>query len=61
MAMWVVEGERRWILTVQGSAGDHPRREEAALREFTSSIGVHELDKALADVKFTEQIALRLQ
>ncbi|MFJ8600174.1 FAD-dependent oxidoreductase [Streptomyces shenzhenensis] len=58
MAMWVVEGERRWILTVQGSAGDHPPRKEAALREFISSIGVPELDKALADVEFPEPISM---
>ncbi|UGQ11086.1 tryptophan 7-halogenase [Yinghuangia sp. ASG 101] len=58
MAMWVVEGDRRWILTVQGSAGDHPPRTEAALRAFISSIGVPELDKALADVEFPEPISM---
>lgn len=58
MAMWVVEGDRRWILTVQGSAGDHPPRTEEKLREFVSSIGVPELDKALADVEFPEKIAM---
>ncbi len=58
MAMWVVEGERRWILTVQGAAGDHPPRTEEKLREFVSSIGVPELDKALADVEFPEKIAM---
>ncbi|MFJ3667380.1 FAD-dependent oxidoreductase [Streptomyces sp. NPDC090106] len=58
MAMWMVEGDRRWILTVQGSAGDHPPRKEAALREFVSSIGVSELDKALADVEFPEPISM---
>ena len=58
MAMWVVEGERRWILTVQGSAGDHPPRTEEKLREFVSSIGVPELDKALSDVEFPEKISM---
>ncbi len=58
MAMWVVEGERRWILTVQGSAGDHPPRTEERLREFVSTIGVPEIDKALADVEFPEKIAM---
>jgi len=58
MAMWEVEGERRWILTVQGSAGDHPPRDEAALREFVSSIGVPELDRALDEVEFPEPISL---
>lgn len=58
MAMWVVEGENRWILTVQGSAGDHPPRTEEKLREFTASIGVPEIDKALAEVEFPEKIAL---
>jgi 2-polyprenyl-6-methoxyphenol hydroxylase-like FAD-dependent oxidoreductase len=58
MAMWVVEGDRRWILTVQGSAGDHPPRTEEKLREFVSSIGVPEIDKTLADVEFPEKIAM---
>jgi 2-polyprenyl-6-methoxyphenol hydroxylase-like FAD-dependent oxidoreductase len=58
MAMWEVEGERRWILTVQGSAGDHPPRDEAALREFVASIGVPELDQALGAVEFPEPISL---
>ncbi|MEU1599477.1 hypothetical protein ABZ468_43410 [Streptomyces sp. NPDC005708] len=58
MAMWVVEGERRWILTVQGSAGDHPRRTEEKLRKFVSSIGVPEIDKALAEVESPEKIAM---
>ncbi|ONH31640.1 FAD-dependent oxidoreductase [Pseudofrankia asymbiotica] len=58
MAMWVVEGERRWILTVQGSAGDHPPRKEQDLRAFVSSIGVPELDKALEEVEFPEPISI---
>jgi 2-polyprenyl-6-methoxyphenol hydroxylase-like FAD-dependent oxidoreductase len=58
MAMWEVEGDRRWILTVQGSAGDHPPRDEAKLREFVSSIGVPELDRALSEVEFPEPISL---
>lgn len=58
MAMWVVEGERRWILTAQGSAGDHPPRTEEKLRAFISSIGVPELDKALSEVTFPEKIAM---
>lgn len=58
MAMWVVEGERRWILTVQGAAGDHPPRKEEQLREFVSSIGVPELDKALEEVEFPEPISM---
>jgi 2-polyprenyl-6-methoxyphenol hydroxylase-like FAD-dependent oxidoreductase len=58
MAMWEVEGERRWILTVQGSAGDHPPRDEARLREYVSSIGVPELDRALSEVEFPEPISL---
>jgi 2-polyprenyl-6-methoxyphenol hydroxylase-like FAD-dependent oxidoreductase len=51
-------GDRRWILTVQGSAGDHPPRNEAKLREFVSSIGVPELDQALSQVEFPEPISL---
>jgi 2-polyprenyl-6-methoxyphenol hydroxylase-like FAD-dependent oxidoreductase len=58
MAMWEIEGDRRWILTVQGSAGDHPPRDEARLREFVSSIGVPELDRALSEVEFPEPISL---
>lgn len=58
MAMWVVEGDRRWILTVQGSAGDHPPRTEEKLREFVAAIGVPELNKALADVEFPEKISM---
>jgi 2-polyprenyl-6-methoxyphenol hydroxylase-like FAD-dependent oxidoreductase len=58
MAMWVVEGERRWILTAQGSAGDHPPRTEEKLRDFISSIGVPELDKALSEVSFPEKISM---
>lgn len=58
MAMWVVEGERRWILTAQGSAGDHPPRTEVKLRDFISSIGVPELDKALSEVSFPEKISM---
>ncbi|OUS90670.1 NAD(P)/FAD-dependent oxidoreductase [Rhodococcus sp. NCIMB 12038] len=58
MAMWVVEGERRWILTAQGSAGDHPPRTEEKLRDFISSIGVPELDKALSQVTFPEKISM---
>ncbi|GAA1948320.1 hypothetical protein GCM10009798_04360 [Nocardioides panacihumi] len=58
MAMWVVEGDRRWILTAQGSGGDHPPRTEEKLREFISSIGVPELDKALAEVEFPEKISM---
>ncbi|PHV64900.1 NAD(P)/FAD-dependent oxidoreductase [Williamsia muralis] len=58
MAMWVVEGERRWILTVQGSAGDYPPRKEADLKEFVSKIGVPELDKALDSVEFPGRIQI---
>jgi 2-polyprenyl-6-methoxyphenol hydroxylase-like FAD-dependent oxidoreductase len=58
MAMWVVEGENRWILTAQGSAGDHPPRTEEKLRQFISSIGVPELDKALSAVRFPEKISM---
>jgi 2-polyprenyl-6-methoxyphenol hydroxylase-like FAD-dependent oxidoreductase len=58
VAMWVVEGERRWILTAQGSAGDHPPRTEEKLREFIHSIGVPELDEALAQVEFPEKISM---
>jgi 2-polyprenyl-6-methoxyphenol hydroxylase-like FAD-dependent oxidoreductase len=57
MAMWVVEGERRWILTVQGSAGDFPPGSEDAVREFVSRIGVPELTATLAKVEFADQIA----
>lgn len=58
MAMWVVEGENRWILTAQGSAGDHPPRTEEKLREFLASIGIAELDKAMAEVEFPEKISM---
>lgn len=58
MAMWEVEGDRRWILTVQASAGDHPPRDELKLRKFVSSIGVPELDKALSEVEFPEPVSL---
>jgi 2-polyprenyl-6-methoxyphenol hydroxylase-like FAD-dependent oxidoreductase len=57
MAMWVVEGDRRWILTVQGSAGDHPPRTDEGVREFVSRIGVPELDASLGQVEFADQIA----
>lgn len=58
MAMWVVEGDRRWILTVQGSAGDYPPRKEADLREFVASIGVPELEQALSEIEFPERIMI---
>ncbi|MBK1787123.1 FAD-dependent oxidoreductase [Prauserella cavernicola] len=58
MAMWVVEGERRWILTVQGSAGDYPPRKEADLKEFVGSIGVPELDQALSEIEYPERILI---
>ncbi|WP_439030571.1 FAD-dependent monooxygenase [Gordonia terrae] len=58
MAMWVVEGERRWILTVQGSAGDYPPRKEKDLKEYVAAIGVPELDKALDEVEFPERISI---
>lgn len=58
MAMWQVEGDRRWILTVQGSAGDHPPREETQLRSFVESIGAPELSQALADVEFIDPISV---
>lgn len=58
MAMWVVEGERRWVLTVQGSAGDYPPRNVDDLTEFVASIGAPELSKALGEVEFPEKISL---
>ncbi|WP_216892294.1 FAD-dependent oxidoreductase [Nocardia alni] len=58
MAMWVVEGERRWVLTVQGSAGDYPPSKVEDLLEFVSSIGAPELDRALSEVEFPERIRI---
>ncbi|GAA4743733.1 hypothetical protein GCM10023350_30590 [Nocardioides endophyticus] len=58
MAMWVVEGERRWVLTVQGSAGDYPPRQVDELKAFVASIGAPELSDALQAVEFPEKIAL---
>lgn len=58
MAMWVVEGERRWVLTVQGSAGDYPPRQVDELKDFVASIGAPELSDALDAVEFPEKIAL---
>lgn len=58
MAMWVVEGERRWVLTVQGSAGDYPPRQVEDLKAFVASIGAPELSEALDAVEFPEKIAL---
>lgn len=58
MAMWEVEGDRRWVLTVQGSAGDHPPRDEAALRQFVDAIGVPELSSALSQVEFPGPISV---
>ncbi|MCU1482994.1 MAG: binding domain protein [Subtercola sp.] len=58
MAMWTVEGDRRWILTVQGSAGDMPPRSEDELRAFVSSIGVPQLTDTLDQVEFPERISI---
>ncbi|MDT9592133.1 FAD-dependent monooxygenase [Nocardioides zeae] len=58
MAMWVVEGENRWVLTVQGSAGDYPPRDVDDLKAFVASIGAPELSGALDAVEFPEKIAL---
>ena len=51
---WPIEVTRRFA----ASAGDHPPRKEAQLREFVASIGVPELVKALDDVEFPEPISM---
>jgi hypothetical protein len=51
-SMWVQEGERRWIFTVQGAAGDYPPRDESALRAYVNTIGVPEVDQALEQFEF---------
>jgi 2-polyprenyl-6-methoxyphenol hydroxylase-like FAD-dependent oxidoreductase len=51
-SMWVQEGERRWIFTVQGAAGDYPPRDENALRAYVNTIGIPEVDQALEQFEF---------
>ncbi|GAA4554483.1 NAD(P)/FAD-dependent oxidoreductase [Pseudonocardia xishanensis] len=55
-AMWVQEGEDRWIFTVQGAAGDYPPRDEAGLRAYVATIGVAEVDAAVAEFEFISPV-----
>jgi 2-polyprenyl-6-methoxyphenol hydroxylase-like FAD-dependent oxidoreductase len=49
-AMWIQEGERRYILTAIGSANDHPPSNFEGLLEFVRGLDYEELTEALRDV-----------
>jgi 2-polyprenyl-6-methoxyphenol hydroxylase-like FAD-dependent oxidoreductase len=54
--LFAQEGDRRWILTVQGSAGDYPPRDEAGLRAYVASIGVPDITEAISRFDFLDSI-----
>ncbi|WAX58396.1 FAD-dependent oxidoreductase [Jatrophihabitans cynanchi] len=50
-AMWVQDGDSRWILTAMGSAGDHPPADPKGFFEFIASLEYAPLDAAVAQVR----------